>query len=69
MDPNTPMVLAAAKYSDRSDAVADFKEVWGTKHEGELDHIAVAVLTKNADGELQVSDTTAPRSTSRGAAR
>jgi hypothetical protein len=48
------MVLAAAKYSDRSDAVADFKEVWGTKHAGELDHIAVAVLTKNADGELQV---------------
>lgn len=54
MDPKTPMVLAAARYATRDEAVRAFDEVWGAKHEGELDHIAAAVLTKNAAGELEV---------------
>ena len=53
MDPNTPIVLAAAKYTSRDEAVDAFKTVWGAKHEGEFDHMSVAVLTKDADGQLQ----------------
>lgn len=54
MDPNTPMVLAAARYASRDDAVKAFKIVWGARHQGEFDHTDVAVLTKDATGELQV---------------
>ena len=54
MDPNTPIVLAGAKFASRDDAEAAFKTVWGAKHEGEFDHMAVAFLTKDAQGQLQV---------------
>ena len=54
MDPNTPLVLAAARYASRDDAVAAFNIVWGARHQGEFDHTDVAVLTKDATGELQV---------------
>ena len=53
MDPNTPIGLAAAKYATRDEAVHTFKTVWGAKHEGEFDHMSLAVLTKDADGKLQ----------------
>jgi uncharacterized membrane protein len=53
MDPNTPVVLAAAKYKTREDAEHGFKTVWGAKHEGEFDHMSLAVLTKDANGQLQ----------------
>jgi Protein of unknown function (DUF1269) len=53
MDPNTPVVLAAAKYASRDDAEHGFKTVWGAKHEGEFDHMSLAVLTKDANGQLQ----------------
>jgi hypothetical protein len=61
MKPDTPITLAVAKYATREGAVADWKTVLGVKHEGEFDHMAVAVLTKDADGNLQVErhDTTA----------
>ncbi len=61
MKPHTPITLAVAKYADREGAVADWKAVLGVKHEGEFDHMAVAVLTKDVDGKLQVErhDTTA----------
>ncbi len=54
MDPSTPITLAAAKYKDRELAVEDFKTVWDARKQGEFDHTAVAVLTKDADGKLQV---------------
>ena len=53
MDPNTPIVLAAARYKTRDDTLQGFKTVWGAKHEGEFDHMSLAVLTKDADGNLQ----------------
>jgi uncharacterized membrane protein len=53
MDPNTPIVLAAARYATREDAEHAFKTVWGAKHEGEFDHMSLAVLTKDSDGKLQ----------------
>jgi len=54
MDPNTPMVLAGASYASRDDAVQAYKIVWGARHQGEFDQIDVAVLAKDANGELQV---------------
>jgi uncharacterized membrane protein len=61
MKADTPITLAAASYSDRDSALYDFDDVMAAHREGELDHTAVAVLTKDADGELQVErhDTTA----------
>jgi Protein of unknown function (DUF1269) len=53
MDPNTPVVLAAAKYATRDDAVHGFNTVWGARHEDEFDHMSLAVLTKDAHGQLQ----------------
>jgi hypothetical protein len=47
MDPNTPMVLAGASYASRDDAVEAFKIVWGARHQGEFDHMDVAVLAKD----------------------
>jgi len=54
MDPNTPMTVAAARYATRAEAVEAFKTVWGARHQGEFDHMALAVLTKDDDGQLQV---------------
>src|SRR5437868_8535296 len=61
MKADTPIVLAAARYGNREDAVFDFKTVWGAKTLGEFDHTAAAVLTKDEDGNLRVErhDTTA----------
>jgi uncharacterized membrane protein len=54
MDASTPLVLAVATYATRDAAVQDFHTVWGAKHEGEYDHIAVAVLSKDDQGQLRV---------------
>jgi uncharacterized membrane protein len=70
MNANTPIVLAAARYKDRAGAEQDFRVVWDANHEGEFDHMAVAVLTKGPDGKLQVErhDSTAEHLTWLGAA-
>ncbi|MGO9872884.1 MAG: DUF1269 domain-containing protein [Acidimicrobiia bacterium] len=61
MKADTPIALAAAKYGSRGDALADFDAVKAAKSLGEFDHMAVAVLTKDSDGNLQIErhDTTA----------
>jgi uncharacterized membrane protein len=61
MNADTPITLAAARYSNRDAAVAGFKTVWDAHKGGEFDHTAVAVLTKDESGKLQVErhDTTA----------
>lgn len=57
----TPSVLAVAIYPDKAAAERDFNAVWGLHHEGELDHVAAAVVVKTADGDLKMDrhDTTA----------
>ena len=69
MDANTPITLATARYSDRDGAVNDFKAVWDARKGGEFDHTAVAVLTKDESGKLQVErhDSTAKHLTWGGA--
>ena len=54
MDASTPLVLGVATYVSREAALQDFDTVWGAKHEGEYDHIAVAVLSKDVHGQLEV---------------
>lgn len=54
MDPNTPMTVAAASYKDRQEAVEAFKAIWGARHQNDFDHMALAVLTKDAQGQLEV---------------
>ena len=54
MDASTPITLAAAKYPDRALAVEDFDRVWSARGDGEFDHTAVAVVTKDANGKLQI---------------
>jgi len=69
MDANTPITVATARYSDRDSAVNDFKAVWDARKGGEFDHTAVAVLTKDESGKLQVErhDSTAKHLTWGGA--
>jgi len=54
MDPNTRLLLVGARYPNRDDAAHDFERLWGARHKGKYDHVSVALLTKDADGELQV---------------
>ena len=54
MKKDTPIVLAVATYADRQGALDDYETVKIAKREGEFDHLAVAVLTKDADGHLDV---------------
>lgn len=56
-----PSVLAVATYPYKEAAEKDFKAVWGLHHEGELDHVAAALVVKTADGDLKIDrhDTTA----------
>jgi hypothetical protein len=60
MDPNTPLTIAAARYKTRPEAVKAFETCWGAHHQGLFDHMALAVLTKGEDGQLEVErhDTT-----------
>ena len=54
MDPSRPLVLAGARYASSHQAVRDYRIVWGARHGGAFDHMSIAVLTRNACGELQV---------------
>ena len=38
----------------RPEAVEAYKKIWGARHEGEFEHMALAVLTKNEHGQLEV---------------
>jgi uncharacterized membrane protein len=54
MNADTPITLAAARYPDRQLADEDFDRVWSARGNGEFDHTAVAVLTKDSDGKLEI---------------
>ena len=51
---DTPITLAIVTYDDRAHAVADFKGVMASKSGGAFDHVAVAVITKDPDGKVEV---------------
>lgn len=56
MDATTPITLAGARYASRDAAVADYNNIWDVARgdKDEFDHMALAVLTKDPDGTLQV---------------
>ena len=54
MKADTPITLATARYPDRTLAVEDYERVWEARGNDEFDHTAVAVLTKDTDGKLEI---------------
>ncbi len=51
---NKPTTVAVATYDDRASADLDYDVLRTVKSDGGLDHIAVAVVEKTADGTLKV---------------
>jgi uncharacterized membrane protein len=49
-----PITVAVATYKSAAGAQQDFDAVWGIKHEGQIDHLAVAVVEKGDDGKLKI---------------
>ena len=49
-----PTTVAVATYANKDAATQDFNAVWGIKHEGEIDHLAIALVGKKADGSLEI---------------
>jgi uncharacterized membrane protein len=54
MKADTPITLAAASYHLHEHAVEDFNRVSSARGNGEFDHTAVAVVTKDSDGKLSI---------------
>jgi len=51
---NKPATVAAATYASKADADLDYDAVRGVKSAGHLDHLAIAVIEKQADGSLKI---------------
>ena len=49
-----PVTIAVATYVDIDGAEQDFDAIWGIKHEGQLDHLAIAVVSKDEFGKLKI---------------
>jgi uncharacterized membrane protein len=56
-----PMVVLVATYADMDSAELDYKAVLALHNDGDLGHLAAAIVTKAADGKLKIQrhDTTA----------
>lgn len=56
-----PMIVSVSTYPNTTDAQSDFDSVMSMHKEGELGHVAAAILTKDAQGKLKIHrhDTTA----------
>jgi hypothetical protein len=51
---NKPATVAVATYANKANADLDYDAVRAVKSAGQLDHIAIAVVQKNADGGLDI---------------
>lgn len=49
-----PTTVAVATYRDQASADADYEAVRSSKKHGHLDHVAIAKVTKDADGTLEI---------------
>ena len=54
MKTDAPIAVVSASYSCRDRALADFESVWGARHDGDFQHTAVAVLTRDSTEHLHV---------------
>lgn len=49
-----PTTVAVATYGDKAAADLDYDAIRDVKSGGQLDHLAIAVVTKGADGKLDI---------------
>jgi uncharacterized membrane protein len=49
-----PVTVAVATYTDKAAAEQDYDAVRGIKHQGQIDHLAIAMVVKEADGKLKI---------------
>ena len=49
-----PVTVAVATYPNREAAEQDYDAVRGMKHQGQIDHLAIALVVKDADGDLKI---------------
>ena len=54
MKKDTPIVLAVGTYMDRESVLDDYEAIKDVKRGGGFDHLAVAVVTRDADGQLDI---------------
>jgi hypothetical protein len=46
---NKRTTVAVATHGDKGAAEQDFDAVWGIRHEGQIDHLAIAMVEKTDD--------------------
>jgi uncharacterized membrane protein len=51
---NKPTTVAVATYSNKVNAELDYDTVRAVKSAGQLDHLAIAVVEKQADGDVKI---------------
>jgi uncharacterized membrane protein len=49
-----PVTVAVATYADKTSAEQDYDAVRGIKHQGQIDHLAIAMVARDDYGELHV---------------
>jgi uncharacterized membrane protein len=49
-----PVTVAVATYASEAAAEQDYDAIRGIKHEGQIDHLAIAMVLRDADGELHI---------------
>ncbi|MDL9981121.1 hypothetical protein [Microbacterium candidum] len=49
-----PVTVAVATYADRDSAIKDYEAIRHVKRGGQIDHLAIAVVEKDADGQLKI---------------
>src|SRR4051812_39025049 len=54
MNVMAPIALVTASYGTIDGAISDFESVWASREDGGFHHTSLAVLTKDAEGRLQV---------------
>ncbi len=46
--------MAVATYADKTSAEQDYDAIRGIKHQGQIDHLAIAMVVKDEDGVLKI---------------
>ncbi len=54
MTSKKPVTVAVATYNNKASAEQDYDAIRATKHHGQLDHLAIAFVEKDADGRLRI---------------
>lgn len=49
-----PTTVAVATYANKASAEQDYDVVHGAKHAGQIDHLAIAFVERDADGKLKI---------------